>query len=206
MTARRSQLTLCTSTMGRAALEVAEHFHTPALVHHGIRSYLWARAVADLEDVDFDDELLFTAAVLHDLGLVRELDHHALPFEEVPGHLVWLLGAGAGWPVDLRDRCADVMTRHMADRVDVTADPEGYLLNVATSIDISGTRAGDLAEETTREVLAVYPRLELRSEFLAALQDQARRKPESAAACAIAHGIETRMGRNPLDALEPGRL
>ena len=203
MPAQRPSLTLCGSPLGRAALAVAEHFHTPALVNHCIRSYLWARAVAALEDVDFDDELLFTAAMLHDLGLTPELDHPTLAFEEVPGHLVWLLGAGAGWPVALRERCAEVMTRHMADRVEVRADPEGYLLNTATSIDISGTRADDLEERSTREVLAAYPRLGLQTEFVAALQDQARRKPDSAAAAAIAHGIGSRMSRNPFEAFTP---
>jgi hypothetical protein len=49
------------------------------------------------------------------------------------------------------------------------------------------------------EVLRRYPRLDLVSEFAAAFEDQARRKPGCAAALAVASGVAARLASNPLD-------
>jgi predicted butyrate kinase (DUF1464 family) len=49
----------------------------------------------------------------------------------------------------------------------------------------------------------VLPRLALRDEFVRCFEDQARRKPESSAAAAIANGIAGRLAANVLDATGP---
>jgi hypothetical protein len=49
------------------------------------------------------------------------------------------------------------------------------------------------------EVLARYPRLTLATEFAAAFEDQARRKPGCAAAAAVAAGVGARLAGNPLE-------
>ena len=57
------------SPVARAAYELAATCHTPALLHHVVRSWLWAEAFALVEGrPDADRELLYVAAVLHDLG------------------------------------------------------------------------------------------------------------------------------------------
>src|SRR5687767_10918151 len=99
-----------------AALEVATAYCSPALLNHSVRAYLWAVAHADTHGIAFDDELLFVAAMFHDLGLVKEFDSHTVPFEEAGGHVAWVFGAGAGWPVARRQRLSEVIVRHMWDR------------------------------------------------------------------------------------------
>ncbi len=37
--------------------------------------------------------------MLHDVGLVEEFDSHRVLFEEAGGHVAWVFGARAGWPV-----------------------------------------------------------------------------------------------------------
>ena len=126
-------------------------------------------------------------------------DAHRHDFETAGGDVAWAFAAGAGWPVDRRDRVALAVVDHMRDDVDPAADPEGYLLLHATSLDISGRRVDDWDPELVGEVLAAYPRLDLTREFLACFTDQARRKPDSAAAGAVASGIAERMARHPHD-------
>jgi hypothetical protein len=182
-----------------AALSVATEYCSPALLNHSVRAYLWAVAHARQHAIAFDDELLYVSALLHDLGLVREFDNHTLPFEDAGGHVAWVLGAGAGWPVARRVRAAEVIVRHMWDAVDVTDDPEGHLLEHSTAIDISGRGVPDLPPDLRRQVLAAYPRLDLATEFAACFADQARRKPDSPAAAAVRTGIADRLARNPLE-------
>ncbi len=182
-----------------AALEVAAAYCSPALLNHSVRSYLWAAAYGAANGIAFDPELLYVAAMLHDIGLVREFDSHEVPFEEAGGHVAWVFAAAAGWPTGRRDRAAEVIVRHMWDQVDVGMDPEGHLLALATSLDISGRRFGEFPAEFRGQVLDRYPRLGLAAEFLACFQSQAERKPDSSAAAAIRGHIADRIAANPLD-------
>jgi hypothetical protein len=87
----------------------------------------------------------------------------------------------------------------MWDEVDPADDPEGHLLERATTLDISGGRAELWPADLRTEVMAAFPRLDLRQQFLRCFEDQAARKPGSRAAGAVASGIADRLARNPLE-------
>ncbi len=181
------------------ALEVATAYSAPSLLNHSLRVYAWAVALADVHHVEFDAELLFVAAMLHDAGLAAEFDSHTLPFEVAGGHVAWVFAAGAGWPPERRARLAEVIVRHMRAEVDPAEDPEGFLLSRAAAADIAGRDVADLPAGFRAEVLDRYPRLDLVAEFLRCFGDQAARKPESAAAAAMRNDLAARMARNPLE-------
>lgn len=181
------------------AREVVVHYSSAALVNHCERSYLWSASLGELKRIAYDAELLYVAAMLHDLGLVRAFDNLLAPFEDAGGDVGWVFGAGAGWTAGRRDRVKEIIVRHMWDEVDPALDAEGHLLREATSLDISGRNVDAWPADFRAEVLARYPRLTLVSEFTAAFEDQARRKPGCAAAMAVASGVGARLARNPLD-------
>ena len=183
----------------RSALEVATEYCSPALLNHSVRSYLWAAYLGAVRAMSIDAELLYAAALLHDLGLLAEFDNHALPFEVGGGHVAAVFAAGAGWPPERRRRVAGVIVAHMADSVDPGVDPEGFLLERATAFDISGREPQDFPDELRSAVLDRYPRLELAAEFIACFEEQARRKPGSQAAAAVRAGIADRLAANPLE-------
>jgi hypothetical protein len=182
-----------------AALEVASAYHSPALLNHSVRAYVWAAAHGMTSGIAFDPELLYVAALFHDLGLVPAFDSNAVPFEEAGGHVARVFAAGAGWPAERRERLAAVIIRHMWPRVDVSVDPEGYLLARATETEIVGTNVDDFPAGFRAEVLERHPRLDLKESFLACFEAQAQRKPNSSAAAAVRSGLGRRMARNPLD-------
>ena len=187
------------SATAAAALEVATAYQSPALLNHTVRAYVWAAARGAAEGVTFDPELLYVAALFHDLGLVPVFDSHTVAFEEAGGHVAQVFAAGAGWPVERRRRLSDVIVRHMWPEVDVASDPEGYLLSRATATEIVGKGAEDYPADFRAEVLRRYPRLDLGQEFLACFEAQAARKPGSSAGAAVRSGLATRMTPNPLD-------
>jgi hypothetical protein len=197
---RLADLPMPDTTATRAATEVLHRYASPALAHHAFRSSHWAAAYGRLTGVGFDPELLHVAALLHDLGLEEPFDSHRLPFEVAGGHLAWVFGAGAGWPADRRERLGEVVVRHMWDDVDPALDPEGHLLERATSLDISGRRAQEWPAELRADVLAAWPRLDLAERFTACFADQAARKPDSSAAGAMRSGLAGRIAANPLGA------
>jgi HD superfamily phosphodiesterase len=182
-----------------AALEVASAYQSAALLSHSRRVYVWAAAYARQHGIHYDAELLFVAAMFHDLSLVPEFDSHTVSFEEAGGHVARVFATGAGWPTERRDRLAEVIVKHMWPDVNVADDPEGHLISRAAALDIVGKNIDDFTPAFRAEVLHEYPRLGLTDEFLTCFQAQATRKPTSSAARAIESGLPTRIAANPLD-------
>jgi hypothetical protein len=196
---RLADLPVPDTAAATAALDVSRTFHSPAFLNHCVRSYLWAAALATAEGTTFDAELLYVAAMLHDLGLVEPFDSRTVAFEYAGGSVGWVFAAGAGWPTARRERVREVVVAHMAEAVDPAEDPEGSLLDRGTGVDISG-RGVDLLPATLRaEVLQRWPRLGLVAEFSACFRDQAARKPDCAAARAVRSGLVDRLAANPLE-------
>jgi HD domain len=181
-----------------AALSVATRFCSPALLNHSIRSYLWGAMYGTAHGIAFDDELYYVAAVLHDIGLTEAFDSHRLPFEEAGGQLAWVFGVAAGWPAERAARVSEIIVLHMRDDVAPADDPESHILQVATTWEVAGRRPEEFPPDARAEILARYPRLEFGAEFLACFEDQARRKPGSAAAASVDKDVAARIAANPL--------
>jgi hypothetical protein len=66
-------LVLPTGALADASLAIARASVSRPIVEHSIRTFLFARLLADhegrLDDADYDEDLLFAASVMHDLGL-----------------------------------------------------------------------------------------------------------------------------------------
>lgn len=165
-----------------AAVEVLRAFSSPALVNHCLRSWVWASALGDAIGLGYDRELLYVATMLHDLGVTEAFDAHRTPFEVAGGGVAWAFAAGAQWPAERRTRAAEVIERHMWVSVDPAEDAEGYLLEVATSLDVAGAAPERWDREMLRAVTARLPRLDFAASFANAIHAQAERKPGSTAA------------------------
>ncbi|BBX71777.1 HD domain-containing protein [Mycolicibacterium psychrotolerans] len=182
-----------------AARTVGVRFYTPALLNHCLRSYAWGATYAAAHGIAFDDELLFVSALLHDIGLTGAFDSHLMPFEDAGGCLAWVFGLAAGWPPDRAARAEEIIVLHMRDDVSPEDDPESHLLQVATSWDVVGHRPDDFPESVRTQVVERFPRLGFSDEFVACFEDQAARKPASAAAASIARDGAARIRANLLD-------
>lgn len=186
----------------RGALALATAYQSPAITAHALRSWLWAEAFARVDGIGgIDHELLYVSAVLHDIGTATEFDNHTISYEHAGGHVGVALTAGAGWAPERRQRVLEVIVRHNWPRVDPDSDAEGHLLEIATALDISGSRPEALPEAFLREVLAVHPRGALAAEFGACVADQAARKPATAARRLVDGGVAAKLAANPLERL-----
>lgn len=186
----------------RGALALATEYQSAAITAHAIRSWYWAEAFAVIEEIrDVDHELLYVAAILHDIGTVSEYDNVRISYEHAGGHVGVAVTAGAEWAPERRRRVLDVIVRHNWPSVDPRVDVEGHLLEVATGLDISGARPDALPQEFLREVLAAHPRGELAQEFGSCVIDQAERKPTSAARRLVDGGLIGKLQQNPLERL-----
>ena len=135
---RLADIHVPTTLVAEQAAEAAAAWCSKALMEHNHRAYLWAAARGTDMGLAFDEELLYVAAMLHDIGLVRAFDNATASFDEAGGNVAWMFAAGAGWSVERRVRLSEVIVRHMWESVDPAFDAEGHLLEVGTAIDISG--------------------------------------------------------------------
>lgn len=65
------RLTPPASALTRAAEQCARRVLPVPLLDYSYRTYVFGRALGELEDIDVDTELLFAGALLHDSGLVN---------------------------------------------------------------------------------------------------------------------------------------
>jgi HD superfamily phosphodiesterase len=62
------------STLARRASEHITGVAAPFMVNHSVRVYAWAFELARHDRLQFDPEILYVSAMLHDIGLVPAYD------------------------------------------------------------------------------------------------------------------------------------
>lgn len=152
-------LALPTGPLADACLSITQKTEKPSIADHSIRSFLFARLVAEqegcLDDAAYDEDLLFAACVMHDLGLGT-------------------LAAGqARFEVEGADLAASVLTKHRVPAADVDrvweaialhssagiADRRGLLTSLThTGVFIDAGRFTDIDTERLRPIYEAYPR------------------------------------------------
>src|SRR3954453_1602838 len=70
-----AQLAPPDSSLARDADVAAQDLLTPALRNHSRRAYAWGAAIAELQGIRFDRELLYLASMFHDTGIRTPVPH-----------------------------------------------------------------------------------------------------------------------------------
>jgi predicted HD phosphohydrolase len=186
------------SSLAQQAEELLRSVAPPFLTNHSFRSHFFAVALADRDDVRFDEELLYVAALLHDIGLVEEFDTGRC-FEEDSADAAARLAERDEWEVERRERLAEAIRLHVATDIALEDGPEAYLLWHSTGLDVAGDRHGELTAAEVQAVLDAYPRLDFKEGFAGLIEDQAARKQGCWADRAVHAGLRARIDAAPFD-------
>lgn len=156
--------------------------HSPgALAAHCYRTYLFGAVLGTRDGLDWDAELLFVSAMLHDLGLTKFPGGRG-PFEQRGAEAAesWL--HERGWPQER----AGVVARAIRMHLDVGAAgrerPEVALLHFGAAADVTGMRLEDIHPRTVAEVLHDHPRSGFEGFFAGKIRGEARAEPRSTTA------------------------
>ena len=174
------------SALARRARELIADVAEPFLVNHSVRSYAWAVELARHDELRFDPEILYVAAVLHDIGLVPAYDLGGC-FEVDGAVAAAALAREAGAPEPRATAIYDVIALHMLEDLPPEPASEVVLLWDSTGTDVTGYRFTDVRPAMIPRLLAAYPRLTFKRDFAAAFVDQASRKPM----CRVAEMVNT---------------
>lgn len=144
------------------------------LLEHCHRSYLWGRVLGERDRLAVDDELLFVASMLHDLGLTAA---NADPvgtrtcFTAPAARAANRFGPELGWSAERTAELAEAITLHLNPRVRLRHGSTAYLLAAGTALDVVGVRALQVDPGTRAAVIAAHPRLDLKEQVLRDLRE-----------------------------------
>ncbi|MBU3748926.1 MAG: HD domain-containing protein [Mycobacterium sp.] len=151
------------------------------LAAHSYRAYLFGGLLGTRDGLDWDPELLFLAAMLHDLGLTEFLGGEG-PFEQRGAAAAHSWLQARGWPEDRASIVADAIRIHLDVGRAGRERPEIALLHFGTAADVTGMRIEDIHPETVAEVIDAYPRQGFKRFSADKIRSEVRSQPRSATA------------------------
>ncbi|MEK8170567.1 metal-dependent phosphohydrolase [Streptomyces sp. M19] len=174
-----------------AVVRLIRPVETPSVFNHSIRSYLFARLVAGrlnlAADRDYDDELLFAACAMHDLGVASDGPHRQRFEVEGPTGppRSWSSADGtrrtptwSGRPSPCTPPGHRGTPRHA-----VRPGPRRVALDFGGPMGTDHVEA--VSDEQADVVHAAYPRLEMIRSLTDAIVAQAAKNPKNAPRYAI---------------------
>ena len=168
-------LTVPDTAVARRCEELCREASSPSLANHCFRSYAWGALLGIRDGLAWDAELLYAAAMLHDIGLTPAYDRGGC-FERDGADAAREILGGLGWEDARAGAAADAIYLHM-HTVGEDDTPEARLLDLGTAVDVRGVRLADVPAAPRALVLDLFPRLGFKEHFIELFEDQARRKP-----------------------------
>lgn len=167
------------TVLTRAAEERARRMMPSTLINHSYRSYVFGRAIGELEGVEVDDELLFAAAMLHDTGLVDPVGDadFTLTSARVARDVAERVGLSSAASTTVQT----AITMHYSPGVTPAAGPVAYLLAAGAGVDVVGLRSWQLPTTTLTDAVHRHPREEFKRAFRTAFANEAARVPQGRA-------------------------
>lgn len=133
------------------AQQESERLLTPAMFNHSHRTWIFGRALARRDGIELDDELLFVAAMLHDIGLCHP--RFRACFTRLGARKVVELGRDLGGSALYLAPAAEAISHHITPGL---ATDEGGNLGVyiqgGSALDLEGLRAIHLPVDFVRDV------------------------------------------------------
>jgi hypothetical protein len=175
------------SALTRKAEALARHRLSPAMLNHSYRTYAFGTALGELDHLDVDRDLLYAAALLHDIGLSTPAPQ--VDFTWAGARAAGDLAEQVGLSTTATDTLLTAITLHHSPGVTLAHGPVAYLLSAGAGLDVIGLWAWKLPPVLLAEVTSTYPRLGFKRQFTAAMRIEAAHVPAGRAAYLRRYGV-----------------
>lgn len=146
------------SALARQATEFIRDTESDLLFHHSTRVYVWGALTGRRQGLSFDPELLYAAAMFHDLGLTARYESSQLRFEVDGANAAREFLRGRGISESDIETVWTAVALHTTPGIPEFMRPEIALVQAGAGMDVAG-RGYDAFTDAQREaVVAAFPR------------------------------------------------
>ena len=175
-----TDLSIPDSELVKKATELVAQVSPKSLYNHCIRTYLFGEILGQRDKLKYDRELLYLAAVMHDLGFTERFDGNQR-FEVDGADAAKAFVLEHGLPPRKAEIVWDAIALHTSIGIASRKQPEIALVHLGAALDVFGLGLEDIPPETVEWVLDAYPRLGWNQACLELIISQVKRKPQAAA-------------------------
>lgn len=187
------------SAMAGAAECLLSDASPPTLANHCRRTYAFAALLGARDGLEWDAEILYVAAMLHDLGLTQRASGD-VGFELMGATAAHEFVLQRGWAPERAALVHRAIALHLEVGRAVRERPEVALLHLGAAADVTGMRLEDISPDTVAELVERFPRLGFKAYFAERMREEARRRPDSTTAFLCRWGqFAWRIDRAPFD-------
>jgi hypothetical protein len=169
---------LVDSNIARLVTDLSRMVSPPYLFNHAVRTFLFGSLVGRALGQKIDEELLYLACILHDLGLTKQFQGD-LPFEIQGAQAARQFLEEHKYSMDRVAVVWDGIAMHTS-LVGQFKQPEIALVGAGAGADVIGPDPAQIKKTDVEEVVRVFPRLGFKNAFVNTCADVVRNHPKGA--------------------------
>jgi len=146
------------SKIAREAAELVRQHETEMLYNHSVRVFVFGAMKGVRQNLKFDSELLYVAALFHDLGLVDAYHTDKKRFEVDGADAAREFLRSHSIPAPKADLVWEAIALHTTPGIPQYMRPEIALTNAGVLVDAVGIRYDEYTPEQRDQVIAAFPR------------------------------------------------
>ena len=167
------------SALVREATELVREAASPLLFDHSRRVFLWGSLRGREQGLSFDAELLYVAAMFHDLGLTERFRRDDRRFELDGADEARRFLDAHGITGEQADRVWTGIALHTTPEIPLHMAPEIALVTRGVELDVLGIGYHAVSDEQRDAVVAAHPRPDFKNRILAAFAEGIQDRPET---------------------------
>jgi hypothetical protein len=152
---------------------------SPVLYHHSRRTYLFGVLHGQRLGIKADPELLYVAAMFHDLGLVEGHRNLTQRFEVDGADAARDFLLSHDVPADAVRRVWLSIAMHSTHGIPRFMEPEIALLAAGVRVDVDGAGLDLLDPAAIEEIIAVHPRYDFKRQALKTFGEGVKDRPDT---------------------------
>jgi HD domain len=168
------------SKLAREVTDLIRDTEPPLLFHHSTRVYLFGAVAGLRKDLRFDPELLYVAAMFHDIGLTSGYSSTNERFEVDGANAAREFLLRHQIPPEAIDVVWDAIALHTTPGIPKFKKPEVALVTAGVEMDVLGLGFADFLDEQRKQIIADHPRGDhFKERIIQAFFDGIKHKPET---------------------------
>ena len=168
------------SKLAREVTELVHDTESTLLFNHSTRVYYFASLAGKRRGLKFDSELLYVAAMFHDMGLTPRYSSKSDRFEVDGANTARAFLRQHNIPQLEIDTVWTAIALHTTPGIPQYMHPVVALLTNGVEMDVLGIAYSEFSDADREAIVAAYPRTEhFKEAIILAFYDGIKRKPET---------------------------